>query len=257
LSWSFAHGKHHVDTILGPVQVANGHGVVDRSPGAVRAQPNASPIRILIISDVRFLREGLAEVLPREGMLSVSSLAPDLQSAIIDLADNQPHIVLLDAGLPDGHAALARIRDIAPETPVVVIAVTETADEIIAWAETGAAGYIPKTARLADIAPLLVGILRGKQACSESVAAGLLRRLSSAHNASGGDHGAALPAALTAREAQIAKMIAAGMSNKDIARCLNIGLATAKTHVHHLLGKLNLQRRGQAAGRMREHRDRR
>ena len=64
------------------------------------------------------------------------------------------------------------------------------------------------------------------------------------------------PPMLTTRETQIAQMIVAGMSNKDIARRLNIGLATAKTHVHHLLGKLNLQRRGQAASWMREQRDR-
>ena len=223
---------------------------------AVSAQPDALPIRILVLSDVRFIRESLAEALPPDGTLSVSGLAVDLQSAITDLAGNQPDIVFLDAGLPDGPIAVERIRDIAPQTPVVVIAVAETADEVIAWAEAGAAGYIPKTASLADIAPLLVGIVQGRQACSETVAAGLLRRLSSTGSANGGAHGAAPPPALTAREAQIARMIAAGMSNKDIARCLNIGIATAKTHVHHLLGKLNLQRRGQAAGWMRERRDR-
>ena len=225
------------------------HGVGDCSREVERAQSNAFPIRISIISEVRFLRESLAEVLPRGGMLSVSGLAADLQSAITDLADNQPDIVLLDERFPDGAGAVARIRDVVPQTRVVVIAV-ETADEVIAWAEAGAAGYIPKTASVSDIAPLLAGILQGKQACSESVAAGLLRRLS---NTDRGNRGIAPTSALTTREAQIAQMIAAGMSNKDIARRLNIGLATAKTHVHHLLGKLNLQRRGQAAAWMREH----
>jgi len=119
-----------------------------------------------------------------------------------------------------------------------VIAVAETPEKVIAWAEAGAAGYIPKTASLADIAPLLVGILRGKQACSESVAAGLFRRLSIASRVNGGNRGTGSAPALTAREAQIAQMIAAGMSNKGIARCLNIGRAAAKTHVHHLIGKL-------------------
>jgi len=222
----------------------------------VRTQPNDSPIRISIISAVRFLRESLAEVLPREGTLAISGIAADPQSAIKDLAGNQPDIVLLDEALPGGPAAVARIRDVAPQSLVVVFAVAETADEVIAWAEAGAAGYIPKTAGLADIGPLLVGILQGKQVCSESVVAGLLRRLSSAGNTNRGNHGAVPAPTLTAREAQIAQMIVAGMSNKDIARCLNIGLATAKTHVHHLLGKLNLHCRGQAAGWMREHCDR-
>jgi two-component system, NarL family, nitrate/nitrite response regulator NarL len=229
---------------------------MDICPGeAVRIEPGASPIRIFIVSDVRFLRESLAEVLPRGGTLLVSGVAADLQSAIKDLAYNQSDILLLDAGLPDGRVAVERIRDTALQTPVVVIAVAEAADEVIAWAEAGAAGYIPKTAGVADIAPLLVGIARGRQECSESVAAGMFRRLFSAGKGGRGNQDIAPALALTAREAQIARLIATGMSNKDIARGLNIGLATAKTHVHHLLGKLGLRRRGQAASWMREHRD--
>jgi DNA-binding NarL/FixJ family response regulator len=213
----------------------------------VSAQPSAIPIRLSILSDVRFLRESLAEILPRDGTVSISGLFANFQEASSGLANHQPDIVLLDEALPDGLAAVGQIRDVAPQLPVVVIAVAETAGEVIAWAEAGAAGYIPRTAGLADIVPLLIDITQGKQACTESVAAGLLRRLSA-----NGRH----TAALTAREAQIAQMIVAGMSNKEIARCLNIGLATTKTHVHHLLGKLSLRRRGQAAGWMRDHKDR-
>jgi DNA-binding NarL/FixJ family response regulator len=132
-----------------------------------------------------------------------------------------------------------------------VTAVSEAAEDVVAWAESGASGYIPRTAGIADLIPLVLDIKQGKQPCSASVAAGLLRRLSN-----GANHAAA-QIALTAREAQIAQMIAAGLSNKDIARCLNIGLATTKTHVHHLLAKLNLERRGQAASWMREHGGRR
>jgi DNA-binding NarL/FixJ family response regulator len=234
-----------------------GMGLGDFTHDAMRVGPNVLPVRTLIISDVRFVREILAEVLPREGMLSVSGLAADLESAIRDLADNQPDIILIDERFPDGRGALARLRDVAPQSLVAVIAIVETVDEVIAWAEAGAAGYIPRSASLPEIAPLLVGILRGKQACTESVAAGLFRRLSSAGSAGNANHEMTSTPTLTVREAQIAQMIVAGMSNKDIARCLNIGLATAKTHVHHLLGKLDVHRRGQAAGRLRENRDRR
>jgi DNA-binding NarL/FixJ family response regulator len=232
-------------------------GVDEHAPENARAQACQRPIKLLIISDVCFVRESLAEVLPRDGILSVAGLAADLPSAIAEFIDCQPDIVLLDQALPDGPAAIARIRDVAPRALVVVIAVAETPDEVIAWAEAGATGYIPKTASLADVARLLVGNLRGMQTCSESVAAGLLRRLSTVGNASGGNHGPTPAPVLTAREAQIAQMIVAGMTNKDIARRLEIGVATAKTHVHHLLGKLNLQRRGQAAVWMSEHQNRR
>ena len=176
-----------------------------------------------------------------------------MQEALRQIVDNQPDIVLLDEAFPDGPAAVGHIRDIVPEIPVVVIAVTESAEEIIAWAKAGVAGYIPRTAGLADIVPLLLDTMRGEQACSGRVAAGLLRRLSNVGTTNGEHHDITTSPMLTAREAQIAQMIAAGMSNKDIARRLNIGVATAKTHVHHLLGKLNLRRRGQAASWMRAH----
>jgi len=205
---------------------------------------------------VRFLRECLAEVLPREGLL-IAGLFSNLPEALAGMVENQPDIVLLDEAFPDGPAAVGQILCAAPQILVVAIAVAETVEKVIAWAEAGAAGYIPRTASLSDIVPLLADIKRGKQACSPSVAAGLLRRLSNRGAANGGNGGHRnSPPMLTARETQIAQMIAAGMSNKDIARHLNIGVATAKTHVHHLLGKLRLQRRGQTASWMREHQDR-
>jgi two-component system, NarL family, nitrate/nitrite response regulator NarL len=217
------------------------------------AQTSNFPIRVLIISDVRFFRESLAEVLPRERTLSISGLFGGMQEALSEIANNQSDIILLDEALPGGRAAVRQIRGVAPHIPVVVTSVAETTEELIAWAEAGAAGYIPKTAGLADIVPLLIDIGQGKQACSANVAASLLRHLSNGGTASGRHHSTSSPPMLTAREAQIAQMIVAGMCNKDIARSLNIALATTKTHVHHLLEKLNLQRRGQAAIWMREH----
>ena len=230
------------------------HGVND-SQGLAHTQAKAFPIRISIISDVRFFRESLATVLPSTGMVSVSSLFADAGDAIKFLASNQPDIVLLDAALPNGLASVGQIRDVARELPVAVIAIAETAEEVVAWAEAGATGYIPRTAGVADIAPLLVSIRQGEQPCPASVASGLLRRISNGGAPNGEHKNMTSSAALTARETQIAEMIAAGMSNKDIARRLTIELATAKTHVHNILGKLNLQRRGQAAIWMRCQRD--
>jgi DNA-binding NarL/FixJ family response regulator len=205
---------------------------------------------------VRFLRESLAEVLPREWKLSISGTFANSQEALAGIANNQPDTLLIDEALPGGLAAVRQIHGVAPQVLVVVIAVAETAQEVITWAEAGAAGYIPKTAGLAEIAPLLVDIMRDRQPCSASVAAGLLRRLCNGGTTDSGHHDMNSRPALTPREAQIAQMIGAGMSNKAIARCLKIELTTAKTHVHHILGKLNLQRRGQAACWMREYRDR-
>ena len=214
------------------------------------------PVRIMIASEVRFLRESLAEFLGRDNSVSVSGSFGELKEFLSGIYAGSTDIVLLDEAYPDGPTVIGRIRNIAPHILVVVIAVAETAENIITWAEAGAAGYVPRTAGLAEIVPLLVEIRLGNQPCLASVAAGLLRRLYNVGGASGAIREIQSLPKLTAREAQIAQLIAEGMSNKDIARHLGIGVATAKTHVHNLLKKLNLRRRGQTAMWIREHRDR-
>lgn len=161
--------------------------------------------------------------------------------------DRQPDVVLIDAAFPNGIDLVGRLRNIASRVQVVVVAVRETEQNIIAWAEAGVVGYIPSTASLADVVTLLSDIITGKQSCSQPVAAGMLRRISS--TARWGNPQSDVPPApiLTAREVQIVELIASGLSNKDISRRLNIGVSTTKSHVHHLLGKLALQRRGQIA----------
>jgi DNA-binding NarL/FixJ family response regulator len=108
-------------------------------------------------------------------------------------------------------------------------------------------GYIPNTTPLSDVIDLLAEIAQGRQACSTDVAGGLLRRIAhTGHEIPS----FVLPASLTDREREILRLIGAGLSNKDIARRLNISLATTKAHVHNLLGKLNVRRRGEATAWM-------
>ncbi len=173
------------------------HGMDESSREAVR--PSELPIRISIISDVRFVRESLAELLPREGALSISGIFANLQEASSHIVDNQPDIVLLDEALAGGLAVVGQIRVVAPQIPIVVIAVAETTEEVIGWAEAGAAGYVPRTAGLADFAPLLVDIRRGRQPCSPGVVAGLLRQLSNGATAKRGNHNTISGATLTPR----------------------------------------------------------
>jgi DNA-binding NarL/FixJ family response regulator len=220
--------------------------------GSLRNSDEGRPrlFGILIVSHVRFLRESLAEIFARDGMGSVLGLCGDVPAALALCADLNPEIVLLDAAFPDAVAVVGRIRAAAPTTRIVALAVTEMEESVIALAEAGIAGYVPSTAALSDLSAALAGIINGGQICSARVAAGLLRRIAEA----GGPKGE-LPAGplLTGRERQILSMIGGGLSNKEIARQLNIGVATTKSHVHNLLGKLNIQRRGQAAAWLRQH----
>jgi DNA-binding NarL/FixJ family response regulator len=203
----------------------------------------APTLRLVIASDIRFLRESLGQNLGRFPNLEIVGYGCTAGQAVGATHDLKPDLLLLDAALPNGLAAVRQVREHDATLPVVVFAITESVESVLLWAEAGIAGYIPNTAALCDLYTIVLDIVAGRQSCSAPVSAGLLRRVAATA------HPAPDPAApmLTAREAEIVGLMGTGLSNKEIARKLNIGLATTKSHVHNVLAKLSLQRRGQAA----------
>ena len=109
-----------------------------------------------------------------------------------------------------------------------------------AWSAQGA-----RSAALSDLIDSIDSILRGEQICSKRVASGLLRRIAAGHSRPGRESDRKRQPILTARERDIVRCLGVGLSNKEIARRLNIGLATTKAHVHNVLNKLVLERRSQ------------
>ena len=210
-------------------------------------------LRILLIWGVRFTGECLVELLGRNPLVSVVELCTDISEAVVLAPTLQADIVLLDARMPEGVAAVRRALDMAPGMRIVVSSVRDTEDDIIAWAEAGVIGYIPSTTSLGDFVRLIMEIHSGEQVCSGRVAAGLLRRIAHTASASIRRNGLAAIPALTRRERQTAELIKSGLSDKEIARRLNISLATTKSHVHNLLGKLSLRRRSEVADHLRGH----
>jgi two-component system, NarL family, nitrate/nitrite response regulator NarL len=215
--------------------------------------PDSQGLRVLVVWGVRFLGEGLAEILARDPLLSVVGLCADLSEAVALAPALQPDVVLLDARIPEAEAAVRRALDIAPGMRIVASGVRETEDDIVTWAEAGVIGYIPGTAALGDFMRLVTEIHDGEQYCSSRVAAGLLRRVGAIARRSTSRNIPISAHALTRREWQVAELIRSGFSDKEIARRLNISLATTKSHVHNLLGKLNLRRRNQVADYVREY----
>ena len=205
-------------------------------------------LRVLIISEVRFLRESLAEILQRAPGIHVSGQSATLAHALAAAEALRPQIVLLDAAFPGGTQAAARLSVAIPEASVVALAVAETEENVFAWAEAGIAGYVPNTASADDLVALIGQISRGEQTCPSRIVGGLLRRIA----ASGRGLTPAMPSSppLTRRELEILRLVGAGLSNKDIARRLDISLGTTKSHVHNLLGKLSLQRRAEVITHM-------
>ncbi|MBV9981120.1 MAG: DUF2243 domain-containing protein [Bradyrhizobium sp.] len=206
---------------------------------------NGCRLRLLVASDVRFVRESLGDILGKSDMISVVGRCGGADQVLAQSQALQPDMVLLDAAAPGGLSTVRQIRASSAGILVVVFALIESAETVLTWTEAGASGYISNTAATADIVAMITEISAGRQACSAAVVAGLLRRMAETAAVSRSHEPG--PQALTRREAEIARLVSSGMSNKEIARNLRISLATTKSHVHSALCKLRVQRRGQIA----------
>ena len=211
-----------------------------------------SVIRVLIVADVRFYRDGLADVIARHPRCTVLGTASTRRDAVERVRAAVPDIVLLDAAMPEGIATAAEISGCAPSVKVVAIALDETPHAVLEWAEGGVSGYVPRDASLADLIAAIERTARGELQCSAQVAAGMIRRVWALAKVAGDRATTSAAVHLTPREREIMRLVDQGMTNKDIARHLGIGVATAKSHVHHILEKLHVRGRSQAAARLRQ-----
>lgn len=205
-------------------------------------------ISVFIIADIRLYREGLADCLAREQDMEVVATAADRSDAVERVGDLVPDVALLDMAMLESAATVRAIARSVPDVRVVGLAVPETEPHVIACAEAGIAGYVPREGSLADLVASVRAAARGEAVCSPQITAGLLRRIS----ALSAERALRSPvASLTAREREIVRLIDDGLSNKEIALRLCIQLATVKNHVHNILEKLQVNRRAEAAARLR------
>lgn len=213
-----------------------------------RAHLDLQP-HIIIVSDTRLYREALALSLARADRVVVVGVADTVASALTCIEENTPDVVLLDFAMPDALALPYAIA--AARTPVKVVAfsVADTEDEVCECAEAGIAGYVARDGSKEDLIAAVENAVRGEVLCSPRAAASLFRRLAARVQAT---RQRPPEAPLTGREHDIIALIDRGLSNKEIARQLNISLPTVKNHVHNILEKLQVRRRGAAAALLRE-----
>src|SRR5580704_7733341 len=119
------------------------------------AFPSSTAIGAVILSEIRFLRECLAEILGRDPGLRIQGVCATLAHALETAQAVRPQIILLDAAFPEGTATARGLRAAVPSSQIVVIAIAETEENILAWAEAGIAGYVPNTASLQELTALL------------------------------------------------------------------------------------------------------
>jgi len=218
-------------------------------PALSRGELGLPSVKVaLVVSEVRFLRDSLTEILSRVPAIKVGGHAATSGNALAAALALRPEIILLDVAFPDGTRTAARLCSALPEVKIIALGIRETEEDVLAWAEAGVTGYVPNTASVEDLVILIGQISRGEQSCPSHIVGGLMRRIAAAGRE---PHAPAPPASgLTRRESEILNLVGAGHSNKDIARRLSISLGTTKSHVHNLLGKLRLQRRAEVMTRL-------
>ncbi|MEH0164712.1 response regulator [Paucibacter sp. JuS9] len=212
-------------------------------------------ITILVVDDHTLFRRGLISLLGQEDGVKVVGEAADGSDALRIAEALQPDLILLDNHMPGvtGVALLPALRQVVPASRVLMLTVSENEEDLSAALRNGAQGYLLKTIDGEDLAAALIRTMRGESVVSPEMSHKLLNALRNAG-------GAASPAKpepepepdkdapqLSPREIDILKQLTRGASNKEIARILGIAEPTVKIHVQHILRKLNLSSRVQAA----------
>lgn len=201
-------------------------------------------IKILLVDDHPMLRQGVAQLIEMEEGLRVIAQAGDGREAVRKCDELNPDLVLLDLNMKgmSGIETLKILKEKEPATKVVIFSVSDNQADVTAALRAGADGYLLKDSEPEDLLPAIKQAALGEQVFSPELAGVMARALRKEDEAS-----ANAMAELTPRETSIVGLIAQGKSNKVIARELSIAEATVKVHVKHLLKKLSLGSRVEAA----------
>lgn len=211
-------------------------GILPDMSSGLHAGRDCVPTRILIVSDVRFFRECLADAFAETRSLGTSTAVEP--SEVRAAMRQRPDVVLVHLAVPAGPRMARMITNLTPSAAVLALAVAEDESTVVAWAEAGVAGYVPPDRSLRQVIESVRVVVTGGAVCSPTVAGVLLKRVALL-----ADGSEPLSGRLTSRERQIASLVEDGLSNKEIARSLSISLPTVKNHVHNILHKLQIDKR--------------
>jgi two-component system nitrate/nitrite response regulator NarL len=218
-------------------------------------------VRLMVVDDHPLFRRGLVALLEQDERFVVLHEAADAGEAVRCVSRQPPDLILLDNHLPGvrGVDAIAGLKEVAPDVKILMLTVSENEQDLSAALKAGADGYLLKTINSEDLSDSILKVLGGESVVSPEMTTKLVAAFRGTSGAGplpqAGEAGAcANPPApavglemLSVREREILTLIARGASNKVIARDLDIAETTVKIHVQHILRKLNLSSRVQAA----------
>jgi DNA-binding NarL/FixJ family response regulator len=206
-----------------------------------------SAVTVVIICAVRIVAEAMSRFLEEAG-LAVAGVAAGMEEGLAEIRRSRAKVTLVDVA--QGMPAVREIVLREPKCKVVLLGLSETEDDPIEWLALGAAAYVGRDASLEVALRALNGAAAGEAFFSARIAGKLaqrLRELTVDKEFVYAAHG------LTTRELEVLGLLEQGYSNKEVARRLSIEVGTVKNHVHNLLQKLQLHRRGEASAWLRRH----
>lgn len=205
---------------------------------------NESTVSIMMVDDHPLLRKGLRQLLEFEDELEIVAEASSGAEAIKLAEESDPDLITLDLNMQgmDGLETLRALRSIGISSRILMLTVSDNDEDVVEAIRSGADGYLLKDMEPDELVDKIKEASLGKMVMSEKLTEVLATALRKPEKKSGN-----LISSLTSREYEILKLIAKGLSNKLIARELDISDGTVKVHVKHLLKKLNLKSRVEAA----------
>jgi DNA-binding NarL/FixJ family response regulator len=208
----------------------------------------AEPVSVIVADDQSAVREGLVLLLGTLPGIVVAGEAADGDAAVNLVATVHPQVALMDLNMPgcDGVAATRRITADHPGTRVVVLTTYADDESIIGALQAGALGYLTKDATRAEIGRAVLAAAAGQAVLDPGVQQRLASAAARAPEPDSPADTAPADGDLTPREADVLRLIAAGQSNREIARSLFVSEATVKTHVNRIFAKTGSRDRAQA-----------
>ncbi len=218
------------------------------------AAPGAGPLRVVVADDQRVVREGLTLMLGLIDGIEPVGAAADGEEALALVAAEHPDVVLMDLRMPrlDGIEATRRLARTHPDVGVVALTTYADDETVVQALQAGARGYLTKDAGAEQIQSAVERVAAGEAAIDPAVQRQLLTAVQRG-DAPPCPEDDELPDGLTPREAEVLELIAAGLSNGEIADRLVVSGATVKSHVNHLFAKIGARDRAQAVAYAYQH----